>query len=570
MKDQKLIKLLNKMFKAKTVNINGDPNQIKKVSVSQNNPLFPLLCNIYLHKLDEFLEKEKAIFGLDLKNYKNPAYKMFSKLRKTSTLKRLQKNNPEKCSIQIKELKIHRNRAVRLANIEKEIKVDKNNVERYYKMYSIRYADNLLIGLKSKKNTVYDFTERLTKFLKNDLHFEIKNTVLKRAKSNYVSFLGFSISVVLKKFKNIEYSRKLNAIIKMRNRIKARKTNFYKKYINYVEKNVKLKITQEMIGLRQHLKKSHLSMTKINKFFKTEFKRLIIAMVGNWVYDMKTKLPDKVTFKKELLTEINLIEKLQKNNQHILNGCIKRYLVGLKEISPLPKEIRKKLNELNELIEFYSSESRLEIDIKKIYASRKNIENKSVMKRKTTFNAAQLATEHSIFIRISIVRILEWLREWNIIKKKNSSPKAVTSIIRFHDIAIIDWFTSKAKGLLHYYKTADNFMDLKRIINYHMNYSLLHTLAAKHRKTLFYITTNFGFNPRLYMKSQKELKVTAQFPSTTKVNSMASRFEIKKNFINELNDLERPTMNLSFNTNTHFFINCSTEDYNVTKVKTSH
>jgi len=407
-KDQKLIGLLNKMFNAKIINLNGNSNQITGVGVLQNNPLSPLFSNIYLDKLDEFLEKQKPIFDLGLRKYENPVYRMFFKVRKISELKKFQKNNLKRYAVRIRKLKINRNRTA--INIKRESEVDKNNVESYCRIYSVRYADNLLIGFKSKKSSAHDFIKKLTAFLKNDLHFEIKKLVLKHAKSDYVQFLGFSVSVVLEKFKKITYLQNRNAIIKMQNRIKARKTNFYKKYVNYIERNIRLKLTRELINLGQYLKKGRLNMTTINKKSKTEVKKLLIEMVTNWAKDMKTRFFDKAITKEENLHEIKLIEQLQKDNQLILNECIRNYMIGLKEISLLPEKVRKKLNELNELIDLHLSESRLQIKIKKIYNSKNNTETKNVKKNKMVFDASQLA-KHKIFIRIPIVRIKKWFRE---------------------------------------------------------------------------------------------------------------------------------------------------------------
>ena len=53
-----------------------------------------------------------------------------------------------------------------------------------------------------------------------------------------------------------------------------------------------------------------------------------------------------------------------------------------------------------------------------------------------------------------------------------------------------------------------------------MNYSLLHTLATKHRKTLGYIIKNFGLNPTVYLKKKNKIKVVEQNPSITKINNI--------------------------------------------------
>lgn len=185
-------------------------------------------------------------------------------------------------------------------------------------------------------------SKKLTTLVKNNLHLKIKTIILKSAKSNYIPFLGFSIFVISKESKKITYSQKQNAIIKMRNQIKVRKINFYKKYINYIEKSTKLKRTQEIVGLGQYLKRDCLSVKKVNTISKIEIKKLILKMIINWIENIKMRLPYILILKKKTLDERNWIKYLQKNNQYILNKYIKKYVVGLKKISLLPKKVKKK------------------------------------------------------------------------------------------------------------------------------------------------------------------------------------------------------------------------------------
>lgn len=48
------------------------------------------------------------------------------------------------------------------------------------------------------------------------------------------------------------------------------------------------------------------------------------------------------------------------------------------------------------------------------------------------------------------------------------NPRANGQVFKFHDVAIIDYYKSKAHGLLNYYQPANNFHEIKKVVDYHM------------------------------------------------------------------------------------------------------
>lgn len=78
--------------------------------------------------------------------------------------------------------------------------------------------------------------------------------------------------------------------------------------------------------------------------------------------------------------------------------------------------------------------------------------------------------------------IKERMSAWGMVENKKFSPRANGQVFKYHDVSIIDYYKAKAYGLLHYYQPANNLHEIKKIVDYHMRWSLIHTLAGKHKK----------------------------------------------------------------------------------------
>tara|TARA_Y100000385_G_C12832575_1_gene525212 strand:+ start:480 stop:731 length:252 start_codon:yes stop_codon:yes gene_type:complete len=63
--------------------------------------------------------------------------------------------------------------------------------------------------------------------------------------------------------------------------------------------------------------------------------------------------------------------------------------------------------------------------------------------------------------------IKEKLKNWGMISN-TGKPKASGVLFRYHDISIIEYYKQKALGLLNYYKPANNFHGVKKLIDYHL------------------------------------------------------------------------------------------------------
>ena len=67
---------------------------------------------------------------------------------------------------------------------------------------------------------------------------------------------------------------------------------------------------------------------------------------------------------------------------------------------------------------------------------------------------------------------------------KNSKPIAIRKFITLDTFYIINIYNKIALLILNSFSCCDNLDNIKKIINYHIKWSLLHTLAAKHKSTI--------------------------------------------------------------------------------------
>ena len=111
----------------------------------------------------------------------------------------------------------------------------------------------------------------------------------------------------------------------------------------------------------------------------------------------------------------------------------------------------------------------------------KSIKDKPRFCQKKLLNQVVNDQSHSLSLKVyaPIFELKEKMKNWHMINK-HGKPKANGIVFKFNDISIIRFFKKKALAFLNYYKPAANFYAVKQLVDYHMRWSLLHTLAGKH------------------------------------------------------------------------------------------
>lgn len=124
-------------------------------------------------------------------------------------------------------------------------------------------------------------------------------------------------------------------------------------------------------------------------------------------------------------------------------------------------------------------------------------------------------------------------------------PKASGAIFRYHEISIIEYYKDKALGFLNYYKPAVNYYNVKKLVDYHLRWSLLHTLAGKHRSRIHEIIRKYGKTPRVVLVDNKKELILATFLSPNEINHRNRGFLIASDPFLAFKHIDKPLVKLS-------------------------
>jgi group II intron reverse transcriptase/maturase len=177
-KDERFINLIRKILKAGY----QDLDEVRKDSLAgtpQGGIVSPILANIYLHKLDEFVEQLQGELEKGGKRKHNLEYKRLQD--RTLYLAKQGKTR----SREYKELGI---RMRKLPSMDTE---DPDFIRVKY----IRYADDWIIGVTGPYQLAKEIKQRVRDFLKTELKLTLSEgkTVITNARTQEAKFLGYKI-----------------------------------------------------------------------------------------------------------------------------------------------------------------------------------------------------------------------------------------------------------------------------------------------------------------------------------------------------------------------------------------
>src|SRR4051794_8424196 len=167
----------------------------------QGGVLSPMLSNIYLHRLDNFVEQVLIPeYNRGAERVKNPAYR---KVQKALTRARERGDRAEARSLR-KQLRGLPSKDLR--------------DPRYRRLRYVRYADDTLLGFAGPKAEAEEIKQRLGQFLRDELRLKLseEKTLITHARTGAARFLGYEITVAQNDKAVTNGQRSSNATVKLR------------------------------------------------------------------------------------------------------------------------------------------------------------------------------------------------------------------------------------------------------------------------------------------------------------------------------------------------------------------
>ncbi|MFD8338959.1 reverse transcriptase domain-containing protein [Streptomyces solisilvae] len=176
--DNRFLRLIRNMLKAGYLE---DWDYHETLSgVPQGGTVSPILSNIYLHKLDEFVEQELIPqYTRGATRAANPAY------RQVDALLRRARRRGDRAEA--------RRLALEMRTLPSTDPMDAG----YRRLKYIRYADDHLLGFTGPKAEAEEIKAKLARFLRETLGLELNQdkTLITHARSQRARFLGYDITV---------------------------------------------------------------------------------------------------------------------------------------------------------------------------------------------------------------------------------------------------------------------------------------------------------------------------------------------------------------------------------------
>jgi retron-type reverse transcriptase len=510
--DERLIAEIYKMLDVNIVNFKKDE---RGLGVPQGSVLSPFLFNVFMHRLDVYMSElvsQSTIYG---KKKENPLY--------TSERHKLRAQLDKENSSLRTKFRAYRALRKKLKRAGNELHL---RVEYPRSVHYVRYADDFLIGVCGDKEFAKDLRKKVLDFVKSNMNFEVSLSKLVHAMSDKTEFLGFILSkgVLGPRVKG----RTMERFHRLQRRIKDRRTAEYSKYLRMLKESEKrfwiqttdsnlrkahqtmMSQSQILLGLGDYSKKKVLESLRSSIDKELADQASMISLESPELLPLASaKLRAKALrgYEQKLTgsrlgAENPRLSEAKAIQDRVWEQCIRSWVSKAKAtVRIVPSDEAELLQVLgeSELKELLDSRHKYFSLLDKLDSSstRKKVVDYVYSKHKDKIqgarsggNASSLIQREfarttcppSIYIQMPYELIKADLTQKGYIKGNFPTSKPILCIQ--HDLDIISHYNYLARGLLNFYCCADNRWQLVKIINWHLRYSLIHTLAHKYNRTV--------------------------------------------------------------------------------------
>lgn len=269
--DQALTNELRQMINLRIIDL--DKNYTLISGITQNSILSFFLFNIYMTPFDNFICDLKKKFAKEEFKVNNFEYKKRTNFE-------LKKSKGFDFKKRIKLLKIKRDKMIA------EGILPYREISEFIKIYYVRYVDNILFGFNSSKEVAKKVIFESEVFIKASLHFSHFSIKLTHAKSGFVKFLGFRLSV----FDGNFYTKgcQLTNFQKVKTNLKRKKIVESEKYFKLV-KCLFLKMQRQLINSIRLESQTLIKESQIRKVYDNRVKCKVFSFLKASLFKMEAE-----------------------------------------------------------------------------------------------------------------------------------------------------------------------------------------------------------------------------------------------------------------------------------------
>ncbi|XP_076919677.1 nuclear intron maturase 3, mitochondrial-like [Bidens hawaiensis] len=391
----------------------------------------------------------------------------------------------------LQELRLMINKETLKDRLENQENGDEYTVYKPLKVYAVRYLDEVLVITSGTKGLTVKLKNLVVKFLEDNLGLEVDKgkTVVHSAGSEEIRFLGMDIRAVTPSVLNPPMSEKA---------IRARKKYLRQKEVRLQELKNRRETNRKKLGLKifDHVYKK----LKTSNGFKFDFD---IEKEVNEIFEVWGR--ETVD---EVLKSVDERAALYRN----LSGGD---FLSLKRIrDQLPFELVDSYDKFQEKVDAYLNPVKARREIEQRELKLEEEEEKKYTER-TVKDLTVLRVKVDAPDRLvrQAVRLAGFTNNMG-------RPRPISSLMVVDDVDIIKWYAGVGKRWLDYFCCCHNFKIIKTIVNYHLRFSCILTLAEKHESTKREAIKHFTKDLRVFDVDGNEI---FSFPTEREIKMMGDK-----------------------------------------------